>query len=117
MAFQESARSLHARLHVGAKAPLVVGVTLAAALDVYKRQVLRGRHHRRQAACVRGRPRVRRSEGGVVMTRFDARQPVAAAAEATPPVAQTVLGLHGQSTGLSGTCETRLVEGLSLIHI
>ena len=32
MAFQESARSLHARLHVGAKAPLVVGVTLAAAL-------------------------------------------------------------------------------------
>ena len=45
------------------------------------------------------------------MTRFDARQPVAAAAEAPPPVAQTVLGLHGQSTGLSGTCGTRLVEG------
>ena len=34
MAFQESAQSLHARLHVGAKAPLVVGVTLAAALVV-----------------------------------------------------------------------------------
>ncbi len=73
--------------------------------------VLRGRHHRRQAACVRGRPRVRRPEGGVVMTRFDAEQPVGAGGAGCPPVAQTVLGLHGQSTGLSGACGTRLVEG------
>ncbi len=45
------------------------------------------------------------------MTRFDAEQPVGAGGAGCPPVAQTVLGLHGQSTGLSGACGTRLVEG------